>query len=595
MLKRFKQVWLADFEFIHADGGLPQPRCLVAMEWHTGEIIRLWSEQLGSKPPYSIDRESLFVSYYASAEVGCHLALGWQPPENILDLFVEFRNITNGLYVPHGSGLVGALKHFGLPSLELETKDAMRQRVMRGGPYSEADRKAIIEYCESDVVSLAKLLPIILLKIEHGLDRALIRGRYMRAAAAIERRGVPIDVDTYRLIQKHREPILDSLISRISIDYPVYENGSFKMAAWDKWLNRRGIEWPRLETGSLKLDSETFDEMELRYPVIAPVNELRKTCSRLRGGKLAIGPDGRNRTMLSAFQSRTGRNQPSNSKSIFGPAKWLRFLIKPQPGYGLAYLDYSQQEFGIAAALSGDPEMIAAYNSDDIYVAFAKRAGALPSDATAESHPEVRAIFKAVVLGTQFGMEKGTLSRRIGKSPDEAQRLLTHHRKLYRRFWEWSDNTVREAAGYFSLSTVGGWVQHFDPDNLNPRAVRNYRMQANGAEILRRACCMVNESGIAICWPIHDALLIEAPLSELDDAVNQCQGLMVEAGRKVLGGFELRVGADVVRYPDRFSDEKGAAMWSMVTELIGQFETGANAPLTDEEYESVGEQEAVSE
>src|SRR4029078_4664047 len=84
------------------------------------------------------------------------------------------------------------------------------------------------------------------------------------------------------------------------------------------------------------------------------------------------------RTLLSAFRARTSRNQPSNTKFIFGPSVWLRGLIKPPPGYGIAYIDWQQQEFGIAAALSRDPRMMEAYRSGDPYLAFAKQAGAAP-------------------------------------------------------------------------------------------------------------------------------------------------------------------------------------------------------------------------
>ena len=70
---------------------------------------------------------------------------------------------------------------------------------------------------------------------------------------------------------------------------------------------------------------------------------------------LAIGKEARNRCLLSAFRARTGRNQPSNSQFIFGQPTWLRCLIKPPKGIGLAYIDWSQQEFGIAAALSKRP------------------------------------------------------------------------------------------------------------------------------------------------------------------------------------------------------------------------------------------------
>jgi DNA polymerase I len=73
---------------------------------------------------------------------------------------------------------------------------------------------------------------------------------------------------------------------------------------------------------------------------------------------------------LSAFRSRTGRNQPSNTRFIFGPSVWLRGLVKPLPGHGLGYVDWDQQEFGTAAALSGDVAMQAAYRSGDPYLAF---------------------------------------------------------------------------------------------------------------------------------------------------------------------------------------------------------------------------------
>ena len=54
---------------------------------------------------------------------------------------------------------------------------------------------------------------------------------------------------------------------------------------------------------------------------------------------LAVGAEGRNRTLLSPFGARTGRNTPSNTKFIFGPAVWLRGLIRPDPGKALAYID----------------------------------------------------------------------------------------------------------------------------------------------------------------------------------------------------------------------------------------------------------------
>jgi len=100
----------------------------------------------------------LLVAYYASAEIGCHLSLGWPRPVSLLDLFAEFRNHTNGLTPPCGNGLIGALTWFGLSGIEAVEKESMRQLVLRGGPWTQEERAALLDYCESDVPALARLL-----------------------------------------------------------------------------------------------------------------------------------------------------------------------------------------------------------------------------------------------------------------------------------------------------------------------------------------------------------------------------------------------------------------------------------------------------
>ncbi len=72
---------------------------LGAYEPHTirkTKVIRLWRDKFGCRSPYWTDAGALFVAYYASAELGCHLALGWPTPTRVLDLYVEFRRHTNG-------------------------------------------------------------------------------------------------------------------------------------------------------------------------------------------------------------------------------------------------------------------------------------------------------------------------------------------------------------------------------------------------------------------------------------------------------------------------------------------------------------------
>ena len=165
----YREVWAVDFEFAPDDNLLPKPVCLVARELKSGREVRLWREQFGDQPPYSTRADGLFFAYYASAQIGCHLALGWPVPQRILDLFCEFRRATNGLALSVGNGLLGALTHHGLDSLGASEKEEMRDLILSGGPWSDDQRHAILDYCASDVDALARLLVDIDATKDHGV------------------------------------------------------------------------------------------------------------------------------------------------------------------------------------------------------------------------------------------------------------------------------------------------------------------------------------------------------------------------------------------------------------------------------------------
>jgi hypothetical protein len=565
-------IYLVDFEFHPArnrEGNPPVPVCMVVREWPSGATRRYWQADLQqmSTAPFPTSNAALCVAYFASAEMDCFRVLGWDLPVNVLDLFAEFRCQTNGLHLAHGSGLIGALMHYGLPSIGGEQKGTMRDLILTGGPWSPAEELAILDYCETDVVALDNLLTAMQDQIDW--PRALLRGRYMKAVSRIQMNGVSLDVAVLEILKVRWDEIQDQLIAAIDNDYGVYDGRTFKGSRWEEYLVANDIPWPRLESGRLDMRDDTFREMARAYVEVAPIRELRSTLSEMRLANLHVGDDGRNRCLLSPFRARTGRNQPSNSKFIFGPSVWLRGLIRPKPSWGLAYVDWSQQEFGIAAALSGDPEMMEAYRSGDPYLAFAIQAGAVPKTATRETHEAEREQFKACVLAVQYGMGEASLAARINQPVARARQLLALHRHTYRKFWKWSDSAVDEAVLGGRLWASFGWQIHTS-EELNDRSLRNFPMQANGAEMLRIACILLTEAGIRVCAPIHDALLIEAPLDELDQAIATTKSLMLEASRIVLDGFELGSDVKEVRYPDRYMDKRGVVMWNKVMNLIGE-------------------------
>jgi DNA polymerase I len=564
-------IWLIDFEFRPeggVDGSNPEVVCLVAREYFSGQLLRFLQEDLArmKSAPYPTGDKAITVAYYASAEMGAFLALGWELPVNVLDLFIVFRGLLNGIKPKFGFRLLGALSHFGIPSITDNEKDQGRGLALRGGPYTADETAYLLDYCQSDVDVLKPLLEELLPHVDW--PRIFLHGDYTKAAAHIERTGIPIDVEVLSTVKAKWLEIMSNLIGEIDQQYGVYEGTTFKVKKFEEYLLGAGIPWPRLPSGQLDLKDETFKEMARIYPVLSPLRELRVTLSQSRDIKLPVGMDGRNRTLLSYFQSITGRNQPSTSKFIFGNASWWRGLIKPAQGWGLAYVDYSQQEFGIAAALSGDQNMIAAYKSGDPYLSFAKQVGAVPQDATKKSHPNEREQFKQCILATQYGMGAAALAVRINQPEIYARELLKYHRQAYKVFWTWSDRVVDYAVITGRLWTVFNWGLKVGTD-VNERSLRNFPMQANGAEMLRLACMMATEAGIRVCAPVHDALLVEAPLEVLDEVVAEIQQIMKEASAIILGGFELATDVKFVRYPNRYMDPRGVHMWNTIMKLAG--------------------------
>jgi DNA polymerase I len=266
------------------------------------------------------------------------------------------------------------------------------------GQYSP---KQILDYCQRDVEATERLLTAMLPTIT-SLPQAVLRGRYTKAVAAMEWTGTPIDTNMLAILREHWVDIQGHLIAAIDSSYGVFEGLSFVENRFAAWLGRTGIPWTRLQSGRLDLDDKrTFRHMAKMYPAVSPLRELRHALAEMRLNDLAAGSDGRNRTSLWPFGTRTGRNTPGNSEFIFGPSVWLRALIKPPRGHAIAYCDWAQQEFGIAAALSQDLAMQAAYRSGDPYLAFGKQAGAIPADATKKTHGPQRELYKVCVLATQ--------------------------------------------------------------------------------------------------------------------------------------------------------------------------------------------------
>src|SRR5262249_17046176 len=120
----FRSIWAVDFEYNGRDGDRPSPVCLVARELRSGQLVRLWHDELGPEPPYPLTEQDLFVAFNAAAEFSCHRVLGWPMPARTLDLMAEFRQATNWgnpmVDRPFGGRLPNVMQHYGLDGISVE-------------------------------------------------------------------------------------------------------------------------------------------------------------------------------------------------------------------------------------------------------------------------------------------------------------------------------------------------------------------------------------------------------------------------------------------------------------------------------------------
>ena len=274
----FAEVWAVDFEFRPKDGregNRPDPTCLVAYELKGGRKLRLWQDEFGPFPPYSVGPNSIFVAYYASAEIGCHLALGWPKPARILDLFTEFRCHTNGVR----------------PSRRLwATRRALLFRHRRHGcdrerrhARSSPARRAMVRSRTQGQFSIIVKVMLALWQAT-AADAPPHRSSPRAPPRAVH--GRRRDDGAQRRADRCSTPgqaprewadIQDQLIADIDPDYGVFDGRTFKADRFATWLATTGYPWPRLDSGRLDLSDDTFRQMAKAHPAVSPLRELRSS------------------------------------------------------------------------------------------------------------------------------------------------------------------------------------------------------------------------------------------------------------------------------------------------------------------------------
>ncbi|MFZ1866036.1 MAG: DNA polymerase [Polyangiales bacterium] len=484
------------------------------------------------------------------------------PPYGI-DLYAEHRLLTNGIEC--GNRLIDAANFWGVDCMESMYKDQWHKRFIETEPpFPQEWKEGALDYNFEDVEVTTRLLEVMASRIDLG--HALIRGAYMLALAEIEHLGFPVDVPLYLWMQEHWDEIKQRMID--ACPYAVFEGLSFNHEKFERFLEEElGVtSWKRTPSGRLLLQSRYFAQMAYEYPQLEGIHRIKRQLDTFDTFTLGIDvKDARNRAAWWPFKSKTGRNQPKALNVFSNHSRYVRGLGTPPPGRALCELDYEQQEFAIVAALSEDPRMIESYLSGDPYMALAVLAGAAPPDATKKTHKLVRDRYKVTALAVQFGSTGAGIARRLGEPHAEGAILLRQYDETYEVFREWQ-RLKRANARYGEPMVLSHGWRLFGGEDIGWRTIDNFWAQGSGSEMLRSAVVKIRQAGIDIVALVHDAIIIEAEVDDIEDAAATAARIMGDVSEKILlGRLRLRTEAKFVGPSDRLLCEEAMSMWNLVT------------------------------
>jgi hypothetical protein len=388
----------------------------------------------------------------------------------------------------------------------------------------------------------------------------------MMALAEIEHLGFPVDVPLYLWMREHWTEIKQRMIDACPHD--VFDGLSFNHEKFERFLvEDLGVtSWKRTPAGRLLLQSKYFEQMAYEYPQLEGIHRIKRQLDTFDEFTLGIHTkDARNRAAWWPFKSKTGRNQPKALNVFSNHSRYVRGLGTPPPGRALCELDYEQQEFGIVAALSEDPKMIESYRSGDAYMALAILVGAAPSGATKETHKAIRDRYKVAALAVQFGSTGAGIARRLGEPHADGAVLLREYDNTYEVFRRWQELKRVNARYGEPMILSHGW-RLFGGEDIGWRTIDNFWAQGSGSEMLRSAVVKIRQARIDIVALIHDAIILEADVDDIEDAATTAARIMGDVSEKILlGRLRLRTEAKFVYPGNRLLCKEALPMWELVT------------------------------
>jgi DNA polymerase-1 len=432
------------------------------------------------------------------------------------------------------------LKYSPKSIVTLIGKKGKNQQSMRDVPLEE-----IKEYAAEDAditLQLKEVFSPILDKAETKKLFEEIEIPLIPVLAAMELEGINLDV-----------PFLKSMSVEMAkesaeLEQKIYETAGekFNLASpkqlgdilFDK-LKIGGTKQKKTKTGQYATGEEILSYLEKDNPIVKDILEWRQMV-KLQSTYIDALPNqvdattGRVHTDYMQTVAATGRLSSNNPNLQNIPIRTERgrlirkAFIARDENYTLLSADYSQIELRIIAALSGEENMIKAFqNHEDIHKSTAAKVFNVPLE---EVTKEQRSNAKTVNFGIIYGVSAFGLSNQTSLSRSESAALIDAYYATYPKLKSYMSNQVDFARENGYVQTVLGRRRYLKDINSANAMVRsgaernavNAPIQGSAADIIKIAMINIHKKLTSENWKskmllqVHDELVFDVHNSELE-------------------------------------------------------------------------------
>lgn len=293
--------------------------------------------------------------------------------------------------------------------------------------------------------------------------------------------------------------------------------------------------WLKDNDGNYKLDSATL--LNIDNPLASLILDAKSNHRLNIVNYLSVDEDGRHRSWANPGGTKTGRELPKGSSYVYWPFN-VQSIIEAAEGFVVVKLDFAQQEPAILAAMSGSEVLTQAYENGDLYDYIFSNGS--------WDHLS-RKQFKTLTISYLYGIQNSGISKKWHVDLDKANQWRLELDKPFNQALSWMNANSRKAYCQGSISSMD-WRMRIT-NSTKPLTVRNWPIQAAGADILRRSCLKLAGHNINVIGCLHDAVMIEIPLNTYAQTIKTAQKLMADASADVLSGFRLKTSIEAMYWP----------------------------------------------